>query len=398
MISVIVPIYNVVEYLPQCIESICKQTYSDLQIILIDDGSTDGSYDVCETYKKKDERIVVIHRDNGGAVSARKLGMTYATGEYIAFADGDDWIEPDMIECLFDILSYEQVDIAMCGRFEDTGNIHKEVYHGFDSGKYDKKMLIEKIYPNMIVNELFFEWGIFPGLWDKLFQRNCLERFLMAVDERITMGDDAACTYPCILNADSIYILDKCLYHYRQTPRSTVKQIPNIQLEKTRFNILWKTVLASFNNYKYIYDLTEQWKEYLLFLMVPRADALYQEIEKLEYLFPYPNVKKGSNIILYGMGTYGQRLYKYINQSGFCSIVALVDRNDIELRKQGLPVESLDNIAQYQFDAIVIASSFAKTRDAIYKELTTIYGDEIVHKMDENLIKSEITMSAFGLM
>ena len=132
--------------------------------------------------------------------------------------------------------------------------------------------------------------------------------------------------------------------------------------------------------------------------MVPRADALYQEIERLEYLFPYPNVKKGSNIILYGMGTYGQRLYKYINQSGFCSIVALVDRNDIELRKQGLPVESLDNIAQYKFDAIVIASSFAKTRDAIYKELTTIYGDEIVHKMDENLIKSEITMSAFGLM
>ena len=90
MISVIVPIFNNAQYLSKCIESICRQTYQNLEIILVDDGSTDGSSEICEECGKKDSRIVVIHRENGGAVSARKEGMFQATGEYIAFADGDE--------------------------------------------------------------------------------------------------------------------------------------------------------------------------------------------------------------------------------------------------------------------------------------------------------------------
>lgn len=397
MISIIVPIYNVAKYLPQCIESICGQTYRELEIVLIDDGSTDGCYDICEEYRKKDSRIVVIHKENGGAVEARKVGLSHATGEYIAFADGDDWLEPNMLEHLFAALTNEAADIVMCGRFEDTGNSQREVYHGIPAGYYDKKALIEEVYPNMIVNGAFFEWGLFPGLWDKLFKRESLERFLMTVDERITMGDDAACVYPCILNADSICILHECLYHYRQTTTSTVKQKADIQLERQRFRILYRTVLESFNKYKNIYDLTNQWKEYVLFLMVPRADVLFEGIEELDYLFPFPGVKKGSSIILYGMGTYGQHLYKYIKRTGFCTIVALADRNYIELRKEGFPVESPDNIAGYEFDAIVIAASFAKTRNAIYKELAARYGHKKVYGMSEDLVKDEAIMTAFGL-
>ncbi|HBA67794.1 MAG TPA: hypothetical protein DCZ40_00315 [Lachnospiraceae bacterium] len=398
MISVIVPIFNNAEYLPRCIESICGQTYRDLEILLIDDGSTDGCYEICNEYKKNDSRIVVIHRQNGGAVSARKTGMAYAKGEYIAFADGDDWMEPDMLECLFSALIREKTDIAMCGRFEDTGGSHKEVYQGIPAGRYDKKALIEEVYPNMIVNGAFFEWGLFPGLWDKLFRRECLEKFLLAVDERITMGDDAACTYPCMLNADSVYILDKCLYHYRQSRASTVKQKPDVRMERQRYRILYRTVSELFKKYRTVYDLTEQWKEYMLFLMVPRADALLEGVEGLDYLFPFPKVKKGSRIIIYGMGTYGQRLYKYIEQTGICTITALADRNYAELKKQGLSVEAPDKIAGYKFDAIVIASSFAKARSAIYRELAEKYGYERVHAMDEKLVKSKTVMEAFGLI
>lgn len=101
MISVIVPIYNVAVYLEQCMESILRQTYTELEIILVDDGSTDGCYQICEEYKKKDSRVVVLHKENGGLVSARKAGIQAATGNYIAWVDGDDWIEPDMYERMY---------------------------------------------------------------------------------------------------------------------------------------------------------------------------------------------------------------------------------------------------------------------------------------------------------
>lgn len=374
LISVIVPIYNVETYLPQCIESICHQTYKNLEIILIDDGSTDSCPQICDESAAKDSRIYVIHKNNEGPVKARKDGLKAAQGSYIGFIDGDDWIEETMFERLFSALNHEQVDIAMCGRFEDTGNTHRKVYHGIPAGRYDKKALIESVYPNMIVNGAFFEWGIFPGMTDKLFRRECLEKYQMMVDDRLTMGDDAACTYPALLNAGSIYILDECLYHYRQISTSIVHRNGDAITERQRFRILYETVSESLDQYKNIFDLTSQWKEYLLFLMTPRADVLLEGMEQLDYLFPFPKVKKGSRIILYGMGTYGQRLYRYIKQTGFCTIAALADRNYIELRKQGFPVEPPDKIVEYEFDAVVIACSFAKTRSAIYKELTALFG------------------------
>ena len=97
-ISVIVPIYNVKEYLDKCISSICNQTYKNLEIILVDDGSTDGSATICDAFAKKDDRIVVIHKENGGLTSTRKAGVNIATGKYIGFVDGDDWIDEDMYE------------------------------------------------------------------------------------------------------------------------------------------------------------------------------------------------------------------------------------------------------------------------------------------------------------
>ena len=117
MISIIVPIYNVAPYLSQCIESLMEQTYKDIEMILVDDGSTDNSPAICEEYKKKDPRIRVIHQENKGVVSARKEGLRAARGTYIGFVDGDDWIEPDMYACMYQKLIDQKVDIVMCGRY-----------------------------------------------------------------------------------------------------------------------------------------------------------------------------------------------------------------------------------------------------------------------------------------
>ena len=119
LLSVIVPVYNIKrEYLERCIASICNQTYKNLEILLVDDGSTDGSGAVCDEFAKKDERIRVFHKENGGSSSARNLGIENATGEYLGFIDSDDFIEPDMYELLAEAIQKHQVKMAQISRDE----------------------------------------------------------------------------------------------------------------------------------------------------------------------------------------------------------------------------------------------------------------------------------------
>ncbi len=398
MISVIVPIYNVKDYLIPCIESIINQIFTDLEIILVDDGSTDGCSEICDKYQEIDSRILVIHKENEGLVSARKAGLKAAHGSYIAYVDGDDWIEPIMYEHMYQELCRQDVDIVMCGRYEDTGKISREVFHGIPEGRYGKEELINYVYPQMIVGDDFFEWMIFPGLWDKLFRRKCVEMFQYMVDNRITMGEDAACTYPCLLNADSIYIIHQCLYHYRQTTSSMVKKVQSNEIERERFCVLYQSMNKCFERYTGIFDVREQWKKYVLFLMLPRADTLYKDFENLEYLFPFYQVKKGSSIILYGAGTYGQRLYQYLKKSRFCSVSAWVDRNYIQLSEMGLEVVNPLVIPQKKCNVIVIANTYKKSRTLLYQELCEKYPEKRIYTIDEKCIFTQETMRAFGLM
>lgn len=394
MISIIVPIYNIENYLLQCIESIMKQTYTDLEILLVDDGSKDSCSKICDKYKERDSRIKVIHKENGGLVSARKAGLVEAQGEYV---DGDDWIEANMFMELFNILDRYQVDIVMCGHIEDTGNISKKVLCGLEEGYYDKRQLIETVYPSMIVGDAFFDWNVSAGVWGKLFKKESIMCYQMAVDERICMGEDAACTYPALLNAHSIYVMSKCLYHYRQTTGSMVKNIQNYEKEREQFGVLFSSVNHIFEKYSGIFDLREQWLKYVLFLMIPRADGLYKNYDTLDYLFPFKEVYKGSNIILYGAGTYGQRLYNYLKRTRFCNVVLWLDRNYTELQKMGLAVNNPIALNHVDCDIVLIANTYEKSRNELFAELTKKYPEKKIYMMDVELIFSEETKKAFGL-
>lgn len=397
MISIIVPIYNIENYLLQCIESIMKQTYTDLEILLVDDGSKDSCSKICDKYKERDSRIKVIHKENGGLVSARKAGLVEAQGEYVAYVDGDDWIEANMFMELFNILDRYQVDIVMCGHIEDTGNISKKVLCGLEEGYYDKRQLIETVYPSMIVGDAFFDWNVSAGVWGKLFKKESIMCYQMAVDERICMGEDAACTYPALLNAHSIYVMSKCLYHYRQTTGSMVKNIQNYEKEREQFGVLFSSVNHIFEKYSGIFDLREQWLKYVLFLMIPRADGLYKNYDTLDYLFPFKEVYKGSNIILYGAGTYGQRLYNYLKRTRFCNVVLWLDRNYTELQKMGLAVNNPIALNHVDCDIVLIANTYEKSRNELFAELTKKYPEKKIYMMDVELIFSEETKKAFGL-
>lgn len=398
LISIIVPVYNAEAYLAECIGSICAQTYQNLDIILVDDGSTDRSPEICRRYQSRDSRIRIISKENGGHTSARKAGLQMAAGKYIGFVDADDWMEPDMVECLYQRISVSGADVAMCGRFEDMGESRKEVCHGIEEGYYDKEQLLEKVYPRMIVNGSFFEWGIFSSLWDKLFRRECVEPFLMETDERIVMGEDAVCVYPCLLSADSIYVIHRCLYHYRQTGASLIKSEGEPEAERRHFRLLYESGNRALEKKAEIYELREQWRAFILFLMTPRAGTLYEGIDGLDYLFPFPGVKRGERVIIYAMGTYGQHLYRYLERTGYCQIVAVADRNWEEVKKLGFPAIDPSDIPNHEYDAVVVASSFANVTRLIYNDLVRICPRDKVHLPDESLIKDELTLKAFGLV
>jgi glycosyltransferase involved in cell wall biosynthesis len=396
-LSVIVPVYNTALYLRECLDSICRQDFYDMEIILVDDGSTDGSPDICDEYSYKDNRIKVIHKRNEGLVRARKTGINAARGKYILYVDSDDWIEPGMIRTMYGSMAGNHVDMVLCGRSKDTGKTCRKIFQGFADGRYGREDLVKSIYPYMIVNGAFFRWGISPNMWDKMFRREILADIQNNVNDCLTMGEDAACSYPYMLKADSIYIINKCFYHYRQVSSSMTSRTGNADEERGRFSVLYRSVHETLKSIKNDKCILKQWKEYLLFLMLPRADYLYRGFDRLDYLFPFPDVRKGSRIIIYGAGEYGWRLYRYLQTTHFCEPVLLADINYAELNKQGIPARSPETINDVDCDCIVVPMSFADVRERVVAGLSEKYPDKKICTIDEELVKSGEALRAFGI-
>ena len=168
-ISIIVPVYNIEEYLPRCIESILNQTYTNLQLVLVDDGSKDKSGKICDEYAKKDNRIVVVHKENGGSSSARNKGIEVAMGEYLGFVDSDDYVEPDMYEKMVDTIKETGCNIVQVARDEKDEKGNKlpdicempETVTTYSSEEFMKELLLHKgdcsFCTKLLKQDLFFK-------------------------------------------------------------------------------------------------------------------------------------------------------------------------------------------------------------------------------------------------
>ena len=200
MISVIVPIYNSEKYLDQCLASIVNQKYYDLEIILVNDGSTDSSGEICERYNESDNRVVLINKQNEGLVRARKDGVRRATGEYITFVDADDWIDVDTYVNLGDF----KEDIIAYGLTEEYGYISKAKTNYFADGYYDEHKIKECIIPEMLCTYNFFEFGMLPNLVCKLIKRSLFLKMMDEVSEDVTIGEDVDFFYRIVSEAKSL--------------------------------------------------------------------------------------------------------------------------------------------------------------------------------------------------
>lgn len=246
LLSVIVPIYNMEDYLRQCLDSIVNQTYPELEIILVDDGSTDSSLQICREYAEKDSRILVVEKENGGLVSARKEGIKHVLAEYISFVDPDDWLALDTYEVLVDILAKTQTDILCCGFINENKGISTYYTNDVEPGIYEITSKNDVLYRCMLYNDETGDAGIKPSVWSKIFKRQVVEGVLNNIDEGITIGEDMACTYPALLNAKNIVVTDFCGYHYRRRDDSMSSNIREAYFET--IGLLYKYLYRTFQH------------------------------------------------------------------------------------------------------------------------------------------------------
>lgn len=205
LISVIIPIYNVEKYLARCVDSIVNQTYKNLEIILVDDGSPDRCPQMCDDYAEKDSRIKVVHKKNGGLSDARNAGMAVATGEYISFIDSDDYVSDDFFECLLDVMNKENSDIAECS-----------VVKFYEDNRFDEFSddLSVKTYDTQdAMSALIAENPFHQHVWNKLYKTELVKDIPYAVGK---LNEDEFWTYQVFGRANKVSKLNKTMYYYFQ--------------------------------------------------------------------------------------------------------------------------------------------------------------------------------------
>lgn len=218
LFSIVIPIYNVKLYLEKCVNSCLSQTFFDYEIILVDDGSTDGSGEICDYYSSLNNCIKVIHKENGGLVSARKRGVSIATGDYIVCLDGDDWLDSSFLEKIKENIDRYSSDMVCCGFYYAYDRKSKKMPFNACSGYFSKSNIKNVIFPHLLQddNASYFP----PSLWAKAIKRELYVESQYKVDNSIKIGEDCACVIPLITRINSISFIADCLYFYRQSSNS----------------------------------------------------------------------------------------------------------------------------------------------------------------------------------
>lgn len=219
-ISVIVPVYNKKDYLEHCIDSVLSQTYSNLELLLVDDGSTDGSGAICDRYADKDERVKVFHQDNGGPTAAAVTGLREASGDYYTFIDSDDYVSKDMLQKMAGCLVGQKGEIVCCNYVLEKQTETLSVIQPLSPGVYEGDRLNTEIKEQMLGREN----RIIPmSRCMKLCEKSVFEGNEQYYDTKLRMGDDFNLIYPALLNAARIVIMEEALfYHYRYVEDSIV--------------------------------------------------------------------------------------------------------------------------------------------------------------------------------
>ena len=257
-LSVIIPVYNAGGYLNKCLDSILCQDCAEYELLLVDDGSTDGSGELCDSYALKDPRVRVFHKENGGQVSARKMGIEAAKGDYIGYVDADDCVRPEWLSGICSCVEAGNMpDIVAFGVDEHSENGVRHIVSDLPEGLYEGKRLSGEVFPYVIADrrKSYTTQLIYPVAWNKVYRRPLLAEHYCR-DGRIRRGEDTAFVYECLLSAGSLYVSHSILYDYNRALTTSISGQFGFRLTENDIYLAdyLKTRLAGFGVERQIND------------------------------------------------------------------------------------------------------------------------------------------------
>ena len=402
LISIIVPAYNVEKFIAKCIESITIQTFTNFELILVDDGSTDTTGEICNSFAQTDDRIKVVHQDNKGLVNARKSGLRMALGKYVLYIDGDDYIESDYCELLIKETDNFDADIVIGGYIRNYRGRMITVNNILPAGRYENEA-IEKIWEKMIFTGDFFLHGISTYSWGKLFKREILLPIQMSIPSNITIGEDAACVYPFISKSSKLVITTASNYHYVQHQSSMLKSFSNVKYEIEKISNLFSYMLHFFKYHKYFENYFLQLKPYFFSQLMIRSGGLLKN-KKGENLLIGNLVSLNEKIVIYNSGTFGQQIFRRLKEEKFENVIWVDEDADLCNQDQ-LPVYDPKILNTFEIDKIFIASLNPFYVNRIYNELIMLgYSQEKILKFnkfdeyDELILKYNVNPHTFNIL
>lgn len=287
-ISVIVPIYKSEKYLRRCVDSILNQTYTDLEVILVNDGSPDSCPQICEAYRREDSRVIVLHQKNAGVSAARNTGLDRASGEYITFVDSDDYIEPYMYSEMVRIIKQYDCDIVMCDCVKEFSNYSESYTHNIRSGFYDKSHLLKEYYPHLLIMDNM-EYPATISNWLLLFRNNKAFSNIRYI-EGVRYSEDWLFGACLLKQASSFYYMkNQNFYHYFMNDQSATHKYVDDKWHD--YEILYFKMTEYFKDTDY--DFSEQLNKVLLFLIYNAVG----EILSTQKLNSVEKVKKAKKIL-----------------------------------------------------------------------------------------------------
>ena len=300
-VSVIVPVYNVEKYLRKCLDSIINQTLKDIEIILVNDGSTDSSLSICEEYAEKDKRIIVISKENAGPSHTRNAGLKTAKGEYISFVDSDDYIEENMLETLYNLGKKSSADIVFCNNDIVPFDKFECSPYPYPTGK--------TVYVSEFKSDInYFQHGDITFVWRKIYRRNFLSLNNIFFDDTLRFSEDKIFTALCLQHAKSICGTDKILYHYVLREDSLVN-IYILNILDIFYN-LNKEILENYKNMSH-----EEFEKYIFRYLCNKERRPYKKMTKKEKIRLIKIVRETDFIDYFFEES--SRLFHYINKKNF---------------------------------------------------------------------------------
>ena len=354
-LSVVVTVYNLDRYIEKCIDSLLLQDYKYMEIVIVDDGSTDNTSEICDKYEKKYNNIRVVHKCNEGVVKALATGIDYSEGLYITFVDGDDWVQHNCYGSLMKLLLDNDLDIITYGaiRYRNE-NDYYYTYDSFKEGIYEGTDLND-IKSNMIWDKTKQGFQIDPSLCMKIFRKDIIETCVKNVlNIKIHYAQDVIITYPAIKEAEKLGIIHDAYYFHR---RREIGVQPAYLMDSQYYYKLYLVYKYLSEIFKFDKNILQQIEAFYQYSVKLRCLYNTQDVTIGKWLFPFDKVKKGSNIIIYGYGKVGKTYIQQLEKLNFCNVICIVDSAYEKYQDNGGKIFPIEHIVNKRYDYIVIANA-----------------------------------------